>query len=121
MSKEPQCPPDFVRFGHKIAGQLADCGLKCMVFQKKEKEMAATVVVIFGALTLVSSLFTLITAALDLSRFQYPERAIVHLSICYASLAIGYIAGVINFVYLYFVGYFFFNNFNLLFVGFRRS
>jgi hypothetical protein len=64
--------------------------------------MAAIVVSVIAACTLISSMFTIITALLDPARFQYPERAIVHLAVCYALLAIGYLVGVSSMNKLYF-------------------
>jgi len=92
--KELRCPADWEIAEHSIAEELQDCGIPCQTFSLPEKKMAATVVGIIGFLTLISSMFTIITDMLDPSRFQYPERAIVYIAICYALLAVGYLVGV---------------------------
>ncbi|ODM92101.1 Frizzled-1 [Orchesella cincta] len=95
LSTELACPSDWIAPEHSIGNQLNDCGPPCSIFTDQQKYVAAVVIGIFAASTLVSSLFTIITAILDSSRFSYPERAIVHLAVCYAALAICYLIGAI--------------------------
>ena len=92
--KELTCPGHWHIPDHSIAEKLEDCGPPCSVFSSQQKRVAAVVVGIVGGLTLLSSLFTIITAVLDPKRFQYPERTIVHLAVCYAALAVCYIIAV---------------------------
>lgn len=92
--KELTCPVDWGMTEHSIGDELHDCGIPCSTFSTQEKKMAAIVVGIVGVITLLSSMFTITTAIMDPSRFQYPERAIVHIALCYALLAIGYLVGV---------------------------
>ena len=105
MNRELQCPVDWARLEHSIGDELTDCGVPCNIFLENERKMAAIVVSVVGVSTLISSMFTIITAMLDPSRFQYPERAIVHLAVCYALLAIGYIVGVSYQVLSLFINY----------------
>jgi len=93
VGKGLTCPVDWHVPEHSIADELHDCGIPCNLFSDKEKQIASIVVIIVAALTLISSMFTINTALLDPTRFQYPERAIVHLAVCYALLAVGYIVG----------------------------
>lgn len=94
LSNDLVCPSDWTVPDHAIANTLKDCGPPCNVFTEHQKYVAAIVIGVFAASTLVSSLFTIVTAVLDASRFHYPERAIVHLAVCYAALAICYLIGV---------------------------
>jgi len=94
LEKELVCPADWKIPEHTIGDKLQDCGPPCNLFSSAQKKGAAIVVGVVAASTLISSLFTIITAALDSNRFHYPERAIVHLAVCYAALAICYIIGV---------------------------
>lgn len=94
LSTAPVCPSDWVVQEHSIGNELPECGPPCTIFTEQQKYVAAVVIGIFAASTLVSSLFTIITSILDSSRFPYPERAIVHLAVCYAALAVCYLIGV---------------------------
>jgi hypothetical protein len=88
------CPSDWKIAEHSIGLTVQDCGPPCNLFSSSQKKGAAIVVGIVATSTLISSLFTIITAVLDSNRFHYPERAIVHLAVCYAGLAVCYIIGV---------------------------
>lgn len=92
--RDLQCPADWHKPEHSIGSELQDCGLPCSYFSSYEKWVASIIVGVIAGITLLSSLLTIVTACVDPSRFQYPERAIVHIAICYAALALGYIVSV---------------------------
>ncbi|CAH8490522.1 unnamed protein product [Schistosoma margrebowiei] len=46
---------------------------------------------LWSILCILSTLITIITFMIDLKRFQYPERSIIYISICYFMISIGYI------------------------------
>ena len=47
----------------------------------------------WALLCVISTLFTLSSFLIDISRFQYPERPIIYLTLCYSCVGIGFLVG----------------------------
>ncbi|XP_052862707.1 frizzled-like [Anopheles cruzii] len=73
-----------------------DCGAPCgsMFFSESERTVLKYWVGSWAAVCVASCLFTVLTFLIDSSRFRYPERPIVFLSICYLIVGCAYVAGL---------------------------
>lgn len=74
------------------------CALQCKkddLFTAADKEFADIWMIILTLLCFASTLFTALTFMIDSSRFRYPERCIVFLSLCYNMWSIAYIVRLI--------------------------
>ena len=49
----------------------------------------------WALLCVLSTLFTLFSFLIDMSRFQYPERPLIYLTLCYACVGVGFLAGFV--------------------------
>ena len=99
-----QCPP-FLKVAPGLDYKLymgdqivRDCGMPCdahqdMFFGKKEREFARWWIGIWAILCMMSTLFTILTFLVDMTRFCYPERPIIFLSACYFVVATVYVVG----------------------------
>ena len=94
-----QVPPDHeykLSIGRtpKIVN-VTNCGAPCyrLFFSGDDINQMQLWVGILSIPCLVSTLFTIITFCIDTSRFPYPEKPIVYLSMCYFIVAIVYIVG----------------------------
>ena len=74
------------------------CASNCttIYFIPKEKEFARIWVLFWSIMCLFSTAFTILTFAVDITRFRYPERPIIFLSACYFMISIAFIAGSIS-------------------------
>jgi len=74
-------------------GDQHRCALPCdgIYFGEAERSFMRLWIGVWASVCLVSTSATVLTFAVDRSRFRYPERAIVCLSACYAVVALGYI------------------------------
>lgn len=74
------------------------CASNCttIYFTPKEKEFARIWVLFWSIICLFSTAFTILTFAVDITRFRYPERPIIFLSACYFMISIAFIAGSIS-------------------------
>lgn len=72
-----------------------NCGAPCdaLLFNRQERQTLRLWIGIWALLCLVSTLFTVLTYAIDRDRFQYPERAIIYLSVCFMCIGLVYIMG----------------------------
>ncbi|KAK3083394.1 hypothetical protein FSP39_021541 [Pinctada imbricata] len=71
-----------------------DCGAPCnMYFTPDKLEFARLWIGIWSCICLGSTLFTVLTFLIDMTRFRYPERPIIFLSGCYFMVALAYIIG----------------------------
>ncbi|XP_061908123.1 frizzled-7-like [Entelurus aequoreus] len=78
-----------------------DCGAPCefsmpgglMYFREEELKFGRLWIAFWALLCCVSTLFTILTYAIDAQRFPYPERSVVFLSGCYFMVALMYVAG----------------------------
>lgn len=78
-----------------------NCAMPCnrSLFTSEQTYLVRHYVGILAILCLISTLFTIITYSIDLSRFRYPERPILFLSICYFILACAYVGGFVDYFY----------------------
>ncbi|XP_051910994.1 frizzled-7-like [Hippocampus zosterae] len=98
------CPPQLkapAYLGYRFLG-AEDCGAPCevsgapyglMYFGEEELKLGRLWVAVWAGLCLVSTLFSVLTYALDAQRFCYPEKPLVFLSGCYLMVALAYVAG----------------------------
>ncbi|XP_042371866.1 frizzled-7-A-like, partial [Plectropomus leopardus] len=78
-----------------------DCGAPCetskpnglMFFSEEELRFGRLWVGIWSVLCCLSTLFTVLTYLVDMTRFRYPERPIIFLSGCYFMVAVAYVVG----------------------------
>ena len=82
---------------YKFMGKK-NCASNCttIYFTLKEKEFARIWVLFWSIICLFSTAFTILTFAVDITRFRYPERPIIFLSACYFMISIAFIAGSIS-------------------------
>ncbi|XP_074654371.1 frizzled-4-like [Tubulanus polymorphus] len=74
------------------------CALICgedALFSKDNKRFADIWMMIWAGVCFLSTLLTVLTFIIDSSRFKYPERPIIFLSMCYNIYSIGYIVRLI--------------------------
>ncbi|XP_031571042.1 frizzled-9-like [Actinia tenebrosa] len=76
VSKYDQCIP-------KCPGEL--------LFSKENKRFANIWISVWAVLCFISTAITVLTFAIDTTRFKYPERPIIFLSVCYNLYSLGYI------------------------------
>ncbi|RUS91170.1 hypothetical protein EGW08_001083, partial [Elysia chlorotica] len=74
---------------------VKNCGAPChqLFFDDKKREFARWWIGIWSCVCLASTLFTVLTFMIDMSRFRYPERPIIFLSGCYFMVALAYVVG----------------------------
>ena len=74
---------------------IDDCGAPCRgMFWKPDKiDFARKWIGIWAFICLGSTLFTVLTFLIDMTRFRYPERPIIFLSGCYFMVALAYVVG----------------------------
>jgi hypothetical protein len=98
------CPPAFTvadNYHYRIyVGDevIPNCGMPCNVsddayFRQDHRQFARYMIGITAVVCLVSSLFTVTTFLVDMSRFRYPQRPIIFISGCYSIVAVAYIIG----------------------------
>ena len=96
-----RCPQQFqtplgLDYRLIIHGQENDnCGAPCdgVFFDKEQRRVIRIWNGIWSTLCVVSTLFTLLTFLIDRHRFQYPERPIIFLSLCYLGIGLVYLVG----------------------------
>ncbi|XP_013383285.1 frizzled-9 [Lingula anatina] len=75
-------------------GENDTCAPKCNIdvyFRHSDKEFAFIWMTIWASLCSLSTLITVFTYIIDTSRFKYPERPIIFLSVCYLIYSTAYI------------------------------
>ncbi|CAG0880759.1 unnamed protein product [Darwinula stevensoni] len=78
------CPERHVYIGD--VGRDVTCAPECGIavhFAQRDKRFAEIWMTVWATLCFLSSFFTVATFWVDMSRFQYPERPIIFLSLCY--------------------------------------
>lgn len=90
-----QTPPgaDYVFRLH--GKEHKDCGAPCdnVLFTRDERKSIRLWTGMWALLCVISTLFTVLTFVIDTSRFRYPERPIIFLSLCYLCVGLVYLAG----------------------------
>ncbi|CAG0916792.1 unnamed protein product [Notodromas monacha] len=89
---DSRCPPNYipVRLSFAPFTCVPRCGADA-VYYEKDKEFAEVWMTILASLCLASTAFTVATFLIDVDRFQYPERAVVFLSLCLGAQASAYL------------------------------
>ena len=84
-----------IRVGNEVE---KNCGAPCdnLFFDKNKRNFARYWIGIWSCVCLASTLFTVLTFLIDMSRFRYPERPIIFLSGCYFMVALAYVVGFIK-------------------------
>lgn len=80
------CPDRFV-YVDKLGGRNYSCAPRCNIdvyFKQEDKRFAEIWLLVWAAFCCISTTITVLTFAIDTSRFKYPERPIIFLSMCYA-------------------------------------
>ncbi|XP_057683580.1 frizzled-7-like [Corythoichthys intestinalis] len=97
------CPPQLkvpAYLSYRFLG-AKDCGAPCeistpnglMYFREEELKFGRIWVAVWAVVCCISTLFTVLTYAVDAQRFRYPERPVVFLSGCYFMVALVYVTG----------------------------
>ena len=96
-----KCPLNFVvpsgmDYVFRIDGkEHKDCGMPCdgLLFDSKERHLIRIWTGMWAIFCVISTLFTILTFLIEPKRFEYPERAIIFLSICYFFIGIVFLFG----------------------------
>ncbi len=93
--KVPKGYDDSLRVGNVVA---KNCGLPCdgMFFSQEEKQFSKIWIGTWSVVCAISCLFTVLTFMLNMSRFRYPERPIIFLSVCYLIVSVIYVLGFLS-------------------------
>ena len=87
-----KCPDRFVFLDNSEGNN--SCGPRCNIdvfYRHKDKRVSEVWMTVWSSLCLFSTLVTVLTFLVDTSRFRYPERPIIFLSMCYAVYSLAYI------------------------------
>ena len=92
------CPPQFRTLDYhlKIRGMDSDnCGAPCdgVFFTRQERSTLRVWNAIWSSLCVTSTAFTILTFLIDRHRFEYPERPIIYLLLCYLVIGLVYLFG----------------------------
>ena len=89
-----RCPGDRLVATTGRNDSLAVCAARCgvdVLFRQSDKDFMSTWMTVWSSLCLLSSLFAVVTFAVDPSRFDYPQRPVVFLSACCACQSLAYL------------------------------
>ncbi|CAL4122163.1 unnamed protein product [Meganyctiphanes norvegica] len=89
------CPPRQTWVATRDGGVCAPLCTEDVLFRSADKHFAEVWMVVWGSLCFVSTLFTVLTFWLEPSRFRYPERSIICLSICYLIYSLAYVSRLV--------------------------
>lgn len=82
------CPQNF------SINELGNCAYKCgtdAFYTSHQKKIVETCIVVFSFLCFIFTLFSLITFWTESTRFKFPERPVLFLTLCYNLLSICYL------------------------------
>lgn len=82
--------PNFYYYVNRT-GRCARACSADVAFSQEHKKFAEKWIALLAVPCLAATLFTLVTFLLDAGHFQYPERAIVFLSLCYSLVSAGHL------------------------------
>ncbi|ELU07504.1 hypothetical protein CAPTEDRAFT_176783 [Capitella teleta] len=91
--KGPTCSERFVYV--EKPGNNQTCSPRCnmdVYFRQEDKKFAEVWMLVWASLCLASTLVTVLTFLIDSTRFKYPERPIIFLSMCYTIYSLAYLA-----------------------------
>ena len=77
---------------------VSECGMPCnkTLFDKESILFSRKWILTWSTICFISTLFTILTFLIEMSRFKYPERPIIFISGCYLVVSLGYIIGSSN-------------------------
>nr|AQT19766.1 hypothetical protein Smed-fzd-5/8-1 [Schmidtea mediterranea] len=83
-------------FNKVVTGNISNCLMNCRspYFGEFDKSFSTFWLGIWACVCIISTSVTILTFCIDKSRFQYPERPIIFLSICYLLMSVGYLIRV---------------------------
>lgn len=88
-----RCSDRFV-YVPTMSNKTNKCAMACdrdVLFRKTDRQFAKSWMTAWATVCFITSFLTVLTFALDASRFPFPERPVVMLAFCYAAYAIPYI------------------------------
>lgn len=96
-----KCPLNFLvppgmDYVFRIQGRdHKDCGMPCdgLLFDAKERHLIRIWTGMWAIFCVISTFFTILTFFIEPRRYEYPERAIIFLSVCYFFIGLVYIFG----------------------------
>ena len=91
-SSSNTCPDRYV-YVEKLQHNTT-CAPRCGVdalFRSKDKHFIEIWMLVWASICFASTLLTVLTFLLDTTRFRYPERPIIFLSLCYSIYSVAYI------------------------------
>lgn len=94
----PLCPDRFIHV-EKLQKQNNSCALRCNIdvyFRQEDKKFAEIWTIVWAGLCCLSTTITVLTFVIDTTRFKYPERPIIFLSMCYAIYSLAYMIRAIT-------------------------
>jgi len=97
IKNELTCPDRYVQVD-KIDRNFS-CAPKCNIdvfFREKDKHFAEVWTIVWASLCCLSTVITFLTFIIDTSRFKYPERPIIFLSMCYAIYSMAFMIRAIT-------------------------
>lgn len=96
-----RCPDRFVSTTARLSGApnetddvTRQCAARCgvdVMFRSADKKFISTWTTAWAVLSLASSLFAAFTFLIEPSRFDYPERPVMFLAVCYAFYSAAYV------------------------------
>lgn len=92
-----QCPDRYVHV-EKI-DKNNSCAPKCNIdvfFRQEDKRFAEIWTIVWASFCCLSTVMTFLTFVIDTSRFKYPERPIIFLSMCYAIYSMAFVIRAIT-------------------------
>ncbi len=91
------CPDRFVWVEKLVSND--SCAPLCnldVYFRHEDKKFAEIWMIVWASLCLASTSMTVLTFLIDTTRFKYPERPIIFLSMCYAFYSLAYMIRAIT-------------------------
>lgn len=92
--RNAKCQAPFIPVEYEIStAGISNCAQACrnMYFDEWERNFTNYWVLVWSILCLISSICTTCTFLIEPSRFKYPEKPIIYLSICYLLVSLGYL------------------------------
>lgn len=101
-SPRPQPPRRCSQYAHahkyRYVNATGTCAPLCQVnisFSTNDKYFAGVWMAIWAVACFAVTLFTVLSFLLDAAAFRYPERAAVHLALCYNLVSVGYLVRLV--------------------------
>lgn len=92
------CPDRFVHVEY-LHNRNNSCAPRCnmdVYFRKEDKRFSEIWTIVWASLCCLSTSITVLTFVIDTTRFKYPERPIIFLSMCYSIYSMAYMIRAIT-------------------------